>query len=155
FFAALSPDAKQVLLLGAFRQNGSTDLGFYDVKTGKQTREVELSSYGFASFSPDSRIVAHADRKNSVQLFDAANGQLIRTLQSSLELPKPECSGAHVLWSPDGELVIVTNYFQTGIAPSPWITRVFHVASGKEVSRFMSNPKNSHQFNCIACSPNN
>jgi WD40 repeat protein len=140
-------------------------LRLYDTKTGKKTGDISLKnglSWVVPVFSPDGKSIGWVDRANAVHLHDSATGKLIRTFHSEKELPNAECNDADLLFSPDGKHLIVTTY-QHDILKRPdgvaWVTlptRVFHVASGREVSRFYTNPETTNkalQHSCTACSP--
>ena len=136
-------------------------LRLYDTRTGKISGEIKLNddmSWVLPLFSPDGQTLACLNRANDVHLHDAVTGKLIRTLRSSQPFPANECKDGYLLFSPDGQDVIVTT---RDVEDDKWKTlptRVFDVASGKEIKRFFGNPEKTRsaaQFSCAACSPDN
>ena len=116
----------------------------------------------YPALSPDGRHIAWVDDTHAVHVHDGTTGKLVRTLRSEKKLPQEGCNDADLVFSPDGEHLIVTTY-QHDIFKRPkdeeWVTlptRVFHVASGKEVSRFYTNPETTNKslsLSCAAASP--
>lgn len=174
-FAVFSPDGSRVAVRGyrlkRTAEGGVTtsdepeSLRLYDTKTGKKTGDVSLKnglSWVVPVFSADGKALAWADRAHDVHVHDAATGKLVRTLHSEEQLPAEECGDAEVLFSPGGEYVAVTTYLHD-ILKRPdgekWVTlptRVFRVATGREVSRFYTNPETANtalKHSCAACSP--
>jgi WD40 repeat protein len=181
-FARFSPDATRLALRRYFMETGIDKDGnawirlgkereklcLYDTKTGKKSGEIKLEnglSWVVPVFSPDGKTLAWADHANDVHLHDAVTGKLMRTLRSIQPLPSKECNDGDVLFSPDGQYLIVTTYCHELFADpnddTKWNTlptRVFDVASGKEVRRFYGNPEKTRSaaaFSCVACSPDN
>src|SRR5262249_57282207 len=100
----------------------------YDAKTGKALSEIKPEDrVGHPVFSPNGRLVAWADRANAVHLHDAVTQKVVRSLRSSVPLPKGECDNAGLAFSPDGEHLIVTTCFQDITLPTP----VFPVSTAR------------------------
>jgi WD40 repeat protein len=166
-FAAFSPDATRVLLFHYSDNNLPTVFRLYDVKTGKIVGEImptDRKKYpsGNPVFSPDGRFIAWADATHDVHVNDALTGKVVRTLRSSQLTVVNESTGATLLFSPDGEHLAVTTYYHPFVEPgtTPYRetqpTRVFHVATGKEVQRFFANPRTTTKaahYSCEAWSP--
>jgi WD40 repeat protein len=163
YFGTFSPDATRVLLWHSAEAGEDADPArIYDAATGKKTGEISpVNRAGYPVFSPNGRLVAWAKQTNDVLLHDGATGELVRTLRSSEQLPKRECNDAHLLFSPDGEYLIVTteldDHKAAEVEPRDLLpTRIFHVRSGKEMMRFYSNPEKTNKaapLSCAACSP--
>jgi WD40 repeat protein len=181
-FARFSPDASRLALRRYLMITGTDEEGnyfiqgsgeperlkLYDTKTGKRTGEISLKdgvSWAIPTFSPDAKSVAYGDRFNDVHLHDAVTGNLIRTFHSAEPLARKECSHVDAMFSPDGQRLIVTTYWHELFADpndaEKWTTmptRVFEVASGKEMHRFYGNPEKTRraaEYSCTACSPDN
>jgi WD40 repeat protein len=151
--------------------DGGTTIGneevlrLYDTKTGKKTGDIALKnrlSWVVPVFSTDGKSVGWVDRVNDVHLHDAVTGKQIRTFHSEKELSSEECTDADLLFTLDGKHLIVTAYRHDilkrpdGVAWVTLPTRVFHVASGREVSRFYTNPETTNKalkHSCAAASP--
>jgi WD40 repeat protein len=165
FFGLLSADMTRVLLWHCSATHQDFEgIRLYDAKTGKVTGELRpVDHAGYPVFSPNGRLVALADADLAVHLYDAVSASLVRTLRSFQPLPKDTCNDASLVFSPDNEYLIVTTYlhelFSYPKDADKWNTlptRVFHVRSGKEISRFYANPQSTRQagrFSCSACSP--
>jgi WD40 repeat protein len=165
FLGLFSPDATRVLLWhSAVTGQDGQRVRLYDARTGKRSGEIEIGDRaGYPVFSPDGRFVAWADCLHAVRLHDAVTGKLVRTLRSSRPLPRPDCNTADLFFSPSGELLIVSDYFHESFSRlediEKWNTlpvRVFHVPSGREISRFHANPEKTSRAGrlaCAACSP--
>ncbi len=145
-----------------FRQSDDSPVvRLYDTGSGKKSGEIKLKhelSYDAPIFSPDGRTIAWLDRANDVHLHDAVTGKLVRTLQSVSSLPANECRHGDLIFSPDGQHVIVTTFYVEEEKRKALPTRVFDVANGKEIRRFYVNPdrtKKAALFSCTACSPDN
>ncbi len=181
-FARFSPDATRLAIRRYLMETGIDINGnrwislsneperlcLYDTKTGKKSGDIKLKnglSWVVPVFSPDGTTLGWADRANDVHLHDAVTGKLIRTLRSTQPLPRNECGDADLLFSPDGRYVFVTTYcHELFAAPNDEAkfntlpTRVFDVASGKEIRRFYGNlekTRGAARFSCAACSPDN
>lgn len=164
-FAVFSPDGNRVALR-RYASDGKEPevLGLYDTSTGKKTGDISLKnglSWVVPAFSDNGKMLAWTDRANDTHLHDAVTGKKIRTFHSEKELPLTECEDADVLLSPGGEYLIVTTYrhelFRRPDNASYWITcptRVFHVASGREVGRFCSNPQTTTKGLRLTCAAN-
>jgi WD40 repeat protein len=179
-FCRFSPDASRLALRrylmekgydkeGRYWVRGSNEpevLRLYDTRTGKKSGEIKLKnglSWVVPVYSPDGKTIAWADRANNVYLHDSSTGKPVRTLRSDRPLPKKECDGASLLFSPDGQYVVVTTYCHELLAnptdAAKWNTlptRVFGIASGKEIRRFYGNPdktRSAAAFSSAACSP--
>jgi WD40 repeat protein len=165
-YGHFTPDATRVVVWqSAFSSGDFEGFQLYDAMTGKKTcaiPTVDRIGY-YPALSPDSRIVGWPDRANAVHLHDVATGKLLRTLRSFRPLPKKECNDAGLVFSPDTEFLIVTTYnhelFSNPNNADKWNTlptRVFHVRTGRELSRFYSNPEKTRAapgYSCAACSP--
>jgi WD40 repeat protein len=161
-----SPDAKRVLLWhGVNHGLDVTPVRLYEVQTGKQTGEfVPDDPVDHPVYSPDGRFFTWADRTGAVRFHDAVTGKIARTLRSARELPGGECKGGRLLFSPDGEVLIVTTHLRdpSGISTDAdrWSTvaRVFHVPSGREIGRFLITPETGRHAGPLSagvCSPDN
>jgi WD40 repeat protein len=160
-FGLLSQDGSRVMLWNWTSPQGEVRL--YDATTGKNTGGFQPDDrVGYRPIlSPNGRYVTWANKRNDVTLYDAVTGKIAATLRSSKPLPKAECDDASLLFSPDSEYLIVTtysNHFLGKPADEKWHTsptRVFEVASGKEISRFYVNPDTTSKamgISCAACS---
>jgi WD40 repeat protein len=167
-FGLLSSDGARVLLWNWAETLEGIGEGvwLFDARTGKKSGEFKPKRrVGHPLFSPGGRLVAWADEDNAVTLYDAVTGKVVATLQSTKPLPIAQCGDANLLFSPDGEYLIVTTYWHDLFGKrgerDKWYTlqtRVFAVASGREVSRFYANPQttsNAEKLSCVACAPNN
>jgi WD40 repeat protein len=165
YFGLFAPDGTRALLR---RRGGSgPDVArLYDVATGKMSGEIQPRDLvGYPVFSPNGRVVAWADRAGAAHLYDAATGKPVGTLSSSRPLPRAEVDNADLFFSPDGEFLFAATYlheqFSKPEETDKWDTlptRVFHVASGREVGRFYANPEKASRagrVSCAACSPDN
>jgi WD40 repeat protein len=141
-------------------------LRLFDVRTGKKTTEFKPADIaGYPDLSPNGRTVAWANKANGVTLYDATTGRVTAKMQSVRALFDREPDDASLVFSDDGEYLIVTTYhhetFDLPRDPEKWHTfpvRVFRVSSGTEVSRFYANPGATTQgekISCAACSPDN
>src|SRR5262249_41746487 len=148
-----------------YARNDFEGFQLYDARSGEKTCAIptpDRVGY-YPALSPDSRIVAWPGRDNAIHLHDVATGKLIRTLRSLRPLPKNRCHAARLVFSPDGEFLIVTTYdhelFGNQNNADKWNTlptRVFHVGTGRELSRFYSNPEKTRaapRHSCATCSP--
>jgi WD40 repeat protein len=170
-FGLFSPDATRLMLErylmertkdGGIRGGKEPNvLRLYDVTTGKKSGEIKfVDAAGRPAYSPNGRIVAWADRAGAIHLHDAVTGKLVRTLRSLRPLPDIEFHDSNIVFSPDVEYVSVTpRQFQVLLEEkvrATLATRVFHIPSGKEISRFFANPEQGEkaaQLSCAACSP--
>src|SRR5262249_49908190 len=135
---------------------GFAGVRLYDARTGRVTGEIKPVDYlGYPVFSPDGRIVAWGDRAHDVRLHDAVSGRVVRTLSSRRGLATAGSDASHLLFSPDGDLLI--SYLSSTFGdPANAPTRVFHVPTGREVSRFYLNPEKASRagrLSAAACSP--
>jgi WD40 repeat protein len=167
-FGMLSADGARVLLWNwsTTREGIGEGVWLFDARTGKKSGEFKPERrVGHPLFSSGGRLVAWADENNAVTLYDAVTGKVVATLQSTKPLPIAQCGDASLLFSPDGEYLIVTTYWHDLFGKrgerDKWHTqptRVFAVASGREISRFYANPQttsNAEKLSCVACSPDN
>jgi WD40 repeat protein len=165
-YGHFTPDARRVVVWqSGFAVGDFEGFQIYDAKTGKRTSQIPtVDRIGYyPAISPDSRIVAWPDRANAVHVQDAATGKLLRTLRSHRALPSKKCNDAGLVFSPDSAYLMVTTYdqelFSNPNDAEKWNTlptRVFHVASGRELGRFYSNPdktRSAARHTCAACSP--
>ncbi|MGH7223046.1 MAG: hypothetical protein ACRELF_07450, partial [Gemmataceae bacterium] len=155
-FGLFSPDASRVLL-GTNDYNRVNKVRLYDLKTGKATGEIapELGC-GLPVISPDGRLVAWANGVGSVHLYDAVTGKMVRTLRPSKPLSEWDHVDAKLLFSSDGEQLIVTTYDTSVSMTTPQPTRVFQVRGGREILRFYANPTKTNRaepLSCMVCSP--
>ena len=173
-FGVFSPDGLRVALRryrfkhwpdgGVSLSDEPEMLRLYDTATGKKTGEVALKnglSWVVPAFSADGKTLAWADRTADVHLHDAVTGKLVRTLHSAEKLCDGECHHAVVLFSPDSKhLFAFSDQHEVLKRPKDkeWVTlpaRVFEIATGKEVSRFYTNPKTTTKSlspSCVAAS---
>jgi WD40 repeat protein len=160
--ALFSWDGARVLLWHEHPLDTKTEsIRIYDTRTGKPLGNIPLRdplSRKWA-LSPDGRLIAWADHFNDVHLHDATTGKLVRTLHSARPLPKAQCDDGLFFFSPDSEyLFFTTCYSQRPSSrekPRAQPTRVFHVASSREVGRFYCNPEKTSDavlLSCAACS---
>lgn len=164
-FVQFSPDTRQVLLglIPRMAPLVKTDLYWvYDTMTGKILATIEPESaaeVAHPTFSPNARLIAWADDTGAVHLHDAATGKAVRTLRSSQRSSQDKWDDAYLVFSPDGEQVIVTafRYGKGNVEEgSASLTHVFHVSSGREILRFYADAdarSKSPPFSCMACSP--
>jgi WD40 repeat protein len=153
-----SPDTTQVLIR-YFGVEGER-LRLYEEKTGKLSGEIECKRRTNPVFSRNGRLIACADG-DDVRLHDSATWEVVQTLRSSQPFPKAKPNGARLLFSPDGEQLIVTTYHYDGSKPvreelTTLPTRVFQVSTGREIARFYANPEQKSKatrLSCVACSP--
>ncbi len=151
---------------GISSSNEPESLWLYDTRTGKKTGSISLKNglvWVVPTFSKDGKMLAWADRTGDVHLHDGINGKPIRTLHSEKKLIEGECRDANTLFSGNGEYLIVTAS-RHGFLEKPddkdWEilpTRVFQVSTGKEISRFYTNPETKDKstgVSCVASSPN-
>ncbi|MGH7223360.1 MAG: WD40 repeat domain-containing protein, partial [Gemmataceae bacterium] len=161
--AQFSPDATRLLLYDVNREDYA-NFKFYNVKTGEKTGEIKKAfPRGGPVFSPDGRLLAWVDDLGVVHLHDAASGKSVRMLRPSRCLPRGEriSSFLHLLFSPDGEHLLVTGHVidrsESGSEKQVRLPiRVFHVSSGREIARFHANPEKTStgaELRCLACSP--
>lgn len=95
---AFSPDGASL----ATWASGERKVLFWDVKTGKRQRTLELSHgrpvYS-AAFSADGKLIAMGDDRNTIKLWDANTGKLRHSCESSDGTP------AALAFSPDGTML--------------------------------------------------
>ena len=161
--ARFSPDASRVLLWSDSQEGDRQSrmkVHLYDVNTGEAAKTFKpLALVGAPIFSPNGRRIAWADNNNAVHMYDVRAGKTVRTLRSSRSLASSTCDDAHLLFSPDGEQLIVTTYlYGKGNVESyrSLPTRVFAFSSGREIARFHANPKEGNKaamLSCLTCSP--
>jgi len=157
----ISQDANRVMLWNWMDFKDEPEgVRLYDAKTGKKTgRFKPLDVVGYHPvLSPDGRYIAWANKRNGVTLYDATSGEVEKELQSTAPLGGPECNEATIFFSPGSEYLIVTTYFYELFAKPEEIkkwhtfpTRVFEIATGKEISRFYVNPEKASKSEHIAC----
>lgn len=149
-FGVFSADGSRLALRRLPIKDGRTGpevLQLYDSKTGKKTGDIEPKN-GFEwvthGYSPDGGTLAWVDNTHDVHLHDAATGKLVRTLHTDAP-PRDECVDADVLFTPDGERVIVTGYTHREVKGTldydftTLPTRVFRASDGKELNHFDTN----------------
>jgi WD40 repeat protein len=101
---AFAPDGKSLV-------SSSTDgtVKSWDVAAGSLIRTVEdhkVGEIGEIAYSPDGKIVASAGGgERAVRLYDAATGELVRTLKGQATGPAPSVDSTRVpvVFSPDGK----------------------------------------------------
>jgi RNA polymerase sigma factor (sigma-70 family) len=122
-FLALMPDGKSLTAAD------ETNLTTYpiDVDSGRHVRQLERSGYyyGFV-LSPDGRTLAAGGQDGAVLLWDAATGNLIRSLTAGQKFVTA------VAFSPDGRTLAWSEADPVG-ASAP--IRVWDLVTGKEVCR--------------------
>ena len=94
---AWSPSS-EALILASASQDGSVRL--WDVETYTQTALLETGWAFCVDWSPDGKQLAVGIYTGEIQIWDAAEGQLLRTRKS--ETPTPIIS---IAWSPDGRTI--------------------------------------------------
>ena len=108
----------------------------YDVKTGKKLADFVVPGKNILPvFSGDSRFVAFANLEGIVHVHDATNGKVVRTLQSRRPLGDSVKFVRHA-FSRDGEYLAIAAKVRVQDEDQPPVVCVFHVRSGKELSRF-------------------
>jgi len=140
---------------GAFTADGTGVLTWgsvglvrvHDARTGKKTSEFRRArEIGPPVVSPDSGFVAWSDRAQDVHLHDGRTGALVRVLRSTRPLPGGEARDGQIAFSAEAEYLAVAGYPEdayTRRSATKWDAlpvRIFHVPTGREVSRFFAAP---------------
>ncbi|HWG44849.1 MAG TPA: hypothetical protein VN688_18895, partial [Gemmataceae bacterium] len=156
----LSPDSTRMLLKHMVGDGKKLDrFLLYDAKTGKKSGEINpVHPTVYPVFSPNNQLVACADPSGGVHLHDAVTGKIVRTLRSSRPLSETNGRDGDLVFSPDGERLIVTTYLYGPKSKRTTLpARVFRVSSGWEIGRFSTNPEKTAStdwLSCAAWSPN-
>ncbi|MGH7221973.1 MAG: WD40 repeat domain-containing protein, partial [Gemmataceae bacterium] len=158
-----SPDAQRVLLRSGYEYIPPRPDMFrlYDVKTGKKTGEFKTELKGHRVLSRNGRLVACVTGDGVVHLHDAATGKSVRTLRSSRPHLESEGDNARLVFSADGEQLIVATHRYDARKPEgeqhiALPVSVFQLCSGREMFRFYVNPEKTNRaarLSCLACSP--
>ncbi len=122
FGGGWSPDGKRLVTGG----ESDATARVWDAETGAELLVFTGHTGGVcsASWSPDGRVIASASRDGTTKIWDAATGQVIRSLS-------PQEAGfavTVVAWSPDGKRVATHSSDGTG--------RIWEVVTGKELATF-------------------
>lgn len=136
----------------------------FNPKSGRKTGQFATPDrVGYwPAFSQDGKQIAWLDSANVVHVHDGVSGEEFRTLRPHSTAPKMIVNDARLLFTPDGEYLIVAAY-KSELFRRPDETRdgathpirVFNVERGLEVARFPANPKtglHSLKLACLACS---
>jgi hypothetical protein len=110
-------------------------LHFWDVTTGKETRQVSLGSYCYGlAFSPDRRTLAVVDKDAKVHLWELATGKErleFKGLATGDRFAADGTSLTGVGFSPDGRTLARWSH-RPGLERSPAKIQLLDVATGKE-----------------------
>src|SRR5262249_54604790 len=120
---------------------------FWDVKTGKETRQIQGPKGDYIlqalASSPDGKTLAWAGRKGRVFLYDANSGNQL----SHFDLPRLSSSYVSVLaFSPNGKLLAAKEAYRP-------TTYIWDLESGKARSRLgdVTNPWGENATAGIVC----
>lgn len=110
---ALSPDEKSFLsvrernsIKAALIEKDNARAQVWDLETGRMRFEVKINGlFGYAQFSPDSKLLLTTSASDDPKLWDVETGRLFATLKRSP--PSVLCGGAGAQFSPDGKFVVV------------------------------------------------
>lgn len=151
YACAFSPDGRTLVVKQGFT------LHVRDAVTGKEMRTIELPrtnpwrSEAPLVFTPDGKALAMTSEAKVVYLIDYENGQTIRAFAHE----NPE-SGLNdfpqvlaIAFSPDGKWLATGGY---GNAKHNYFARLWDVATGKELRRFMHGPQ-GYGIGSLAFSP--
>lgn len=105
----------------------------WDLKDGKRRHDLAAHHGPITSlsYSPDSRIIATASLDNTVKLWEAATGKLVRQLNDQVDKKGVSDLG----YSPDGKLIIAASAFPIPQGPKG-VVCVLDTGSGLEKLRF-------------------
>ncbi len=122
FGGGWAPDGQRLVIGG----EGDATARVWDAATGAELLVFRGHAGGVCSarWSPDGRTIATGSRDGAVKLWDAATGQVIRTLFHSAA----EFSVTVVAWSPDGKRLATHS--------SDGVGRIWDVAAGTELVTF-------------------
>ena len=109
--AAFSPQADHVITVGG------DSARLWDVRKNVPIADRELMSFSphgavaSAEYSPDGKYVVTGSWDNTVRVWDAATGQVVRRLGYELDKPQDEHQGRvnSAIFSPDGLLVVTAS----------------------------------------------
>ena len=141
---AFSPNGK--LLATADYADGTVRL--WNMSTGRPATVALRADTGLAAgvsevaFSPDGRLLATADYDGSVRLWNAATGQLIRSLPADV-IGGESTHG--VAFSPDGRLLAAASLNGT--------VRLWNLATGQPVRSLLADPNSYNGLTGVAFSP--
>jgi WD40 repeat protein len=149
---AFSPDGRTIVTKQALR------LHIHDSNTGQVLRSIDLPQVNSRSegnalaFTPDGKAVATISDGKDVHLIDLASGKSIRNFvhdnpESALPSGFPQVLA--VAFSADGKWMASGGY---GNEKENYFARLWDVATGKEVRRFMHGKK-GYGVRCLAFSP--
>jgi WD40 repeat protein len=137
---AVSPDFKMAASAGGdFNYNPNQTIRLWDLKTGRQIRELvgHWGIPGTVVFSPDGKTLASIaacdteKRDGSVYLWDVASGKKLHALLGHCDADPekgPNMTRYGLAFSPDGKVLASFGSDQN--------IRLWHVASGKELQRW-------------------
>lgn len=107
--------------------SSSNTIDIWDTKNLRLLKSFErhIEHYGFATFSPDGKMIAMGGLDNTIRLYDAKSGNLLRILKGHKWLPRS------VAFSSDGRLLISGSSIDQKIlvweTQSGNLLKIFHV----------------------------
>lgn len=103
---AFSPDGKRLASVSSYGDNA---IRLWDLESGQHVNSIEDSagSSGTLAYSPDGQWLASAS-SSAIKLWDAAKGQLLRTLKSG-------SGNSSIVFSPDGNYIASINWSEIKI----------------------------------------
>jgi serine/threonine protein kinase len=97
-----SPDSKRVVISGNF-PNAQFFMQVWDVKSQKQLFSFGTTTTRLVAWSPGGKYIASLDENSSITIWDASNGNFIRSLDTQYAPPLGQLA-----WSPDGKYLALS-----------------------------------------------
>jgi WD40 repeat protein len=93
-------------IIASLLEKDNARVQVWDLESGRRKFEVKINGlFGYAQFSPDSKLLLTTSASDDPKLWDVETGRLFATLNRSP--PSVLCGGAGAQFSPDGKFVVV------------------------------------------------